>query len=244
MTLSVLFTPYSGTQGSPYPGPDRYRTLNGLFCRFAFCQEHHIYGLSRAALLIALFFGGFQTGITVLGRVAGISVIGFISAYDHWIAFILLLVVGGNVMGEGLQGEEKESRTDILRIVPLIALSLVTSINALTVGISFGVLLTAVLVPALIIGIVCGSISFAGVMLGEQLEDIPGNKMEIAGGLILILISVKILAEHLFTGKNHIPALPATLNQGADSGKKDGCRMHPSSHNLLCYQTSGNAMLV
>jgi putative Mn2+ efflux pump MntP len=154
-------------------------------------------GLSRAALIIALCFGGFQTGMTVLGWVAGISVIGFISAYDHWIAFILLLVVGGKMLREGISGEVEKAPHDILRIFPLIALSLATSIDALAVGVSFGVLRNAVLIPSLIIGIVCSAISFAGVMLGEQLEDILGNRMEIAGGLILILIGVRILAEHL-----------------------------------------------
>jgi manganese efflux pump family protein len=154
--------------------------------------------LCRAALIIALCFGGFQTGMTVLGWIAGISVIGFISAYDHWIAFILLLVVGGKMIWEGIYGEEEEAHIDVLRIFPLIALSLATSIDALTVGVSFGILQTAVLVPALIIGIVCGAISFAGVMLGEQLEALVGNRMEIAGGLILILIGVKVLMEHVF----------------------------------------------
>jgi len=153
--------------------------------------------LPRAALIIALCFGGFQAGMTVLGWVAGISVIGFISAYDHWIAFILLLVVGGKMIWEGMQGEEEEAHTDIFRFLPLVVLSLATSIDALAVGVSFGVLRTAVLAPALMIGIVCCAISFAGVMLGEKLEDLLGNRMEIAGGLILILIGVKILAEHL-----------------------------------------------
>lgn len=154
--------------------------------------------LARTAVIIALCFGGFQAGMTVLGWAAGISLIGFISAYDHWIACILLLVIGGKMIGEGLQGKEEEAHIDILRIIPVVALSLATSIDALAIGVSFGVLRTAVLIPALIIGIVCGAISFAGVMLGEQLEDILGNRMEIIGGLILILIGVKILAEHLF----------------------------------------------
>jgi manganese efflux pump family protein len=153
--------------------------------------------LPRVALIIALCFGGFQAGMTVLGWLAGISVIGFLSAYDHWIAFILLLVVGGKMMWEGVQGEEEEAQTDIFRFIPLVMLSLATSIDALAVGVSFGVLRTAVLMPALIIGIVCCAISFAGVVLGEKLEDLLGNRMEIAGGLILILMGVRILAEHL-----------------------------------------------
>jgi len=88
--------------------------------------------------LIALCFGGFQAGMTVLGWVAGISLIRLISAYDHWIAFILLLVVGGKMMWEGMKGGEDEACADILRIIPLMALSLATSIDALAVGVSFG----------------------------------------------------------------------------------------------------------
>ena len=80
----------------------------------------------------------------------------------------------------------------------MIVLSFATSIDALAVGISFGVLQTAVLIPALIIGIVCFGISFAGVMLGERLETFLGKKMEIFGGIILILIGLRILTEHMF----------------------------------------------
>jgi putative Mn2+ efflux pump MntP len=154
-------------------------------------------GLTRAAFLIAFFFGAFQAGMTVLGWAAGVSVLGFISVYDHWIAFILLLVIGGKMISESIDGEEEKAPVDVLKMFPLIALSLATSIDALAVGFSFGILRNAVLIPALIIGIICGAISFAGVMVGEQLEDLLGKKMEIVGGLILILIGVKILVEHL-----------------------------------------------
>jgi putative Mn2+ efflux pump MntP len=154
--------------------------------------------LIYAAVIIACFFGMFQAGMTVIGWMAGSSVIGFISAYDHWIAFILLAIVGGKMIRDGIYGEEDEAHIEVVRLVPVIVLSMATSIDALAVGVSFGVLQTAVLVPSIIIGIVCFMISFAGVMLGERLEDILGNKMEILGGLILILIGINILAEHLF----------------------------------------------
>jgi len=99
---------------------------------------------------------------------------------------------------EGVRGGEEEAPIEAVQLVPVIVLSLATSIDALAVGVSFGVLQTAVLIPAIIIGVVCFVISFAGVMLGERLEDILGNKMEISGGLILILIGFNILAGHLF----------------------------------------------
>ena len=154
--------------------------------------------LIYAAAIIALCFGAFQTGMTVIGWAAGVSLIGFISAYDHWIAFILLAIVGGKMIWEGVQGGDDEAPLEVIQIVPVIVLSFATSIDALAVGISFGVLQTAVLIPALMIGIVCFGISFAGVMLGERLESFLGNKMEIFGGIILILIGLRILTEHMF----------------------------------------------
>ena len=100
---------------------------------------------------------------------------------------------------EGIRGSEDEAPIERIRIVPLIVLSFATSIDALAVGISFGVLQTAVFIPALTIGVVCFGISFAGVMLGERLESFLGNKMEIFGGIILILIGLRILTEHMIT---------------------------------------------
>jgi putative Mn2+ efflux pump MntP len=153
--------------------------------------------LVYAAGIIALCFGAFQAGMTVIGWAAGVSLIGLISAYDHWIAFILLAIVGGKMIWEGVHGGDNEAPLEVIRVVPVIVLSFATSIDALAVGISFGVLQTAVLIPALIIGIVCFGISFAGVMLGERLESFLGNKMEIFGGVILILIGLRILTEHM-----------------------------------------------
>ncbi len=155
--------------------------------------------LIYAAAIIALCFSAFQAGMTIIGWAAGVSLIGFISAYDHWVAFILLAIVGGKMIWEGIRGSEDQAPIERIRIVPLIVLSFATSIDALAVGISFGVLQTAVFIPAIIIGVVCFGISFAGVMLGERLESFLGNKMEIFGGVILILIGLRILMEHMIT---------------------------------------------
>jgi putative Mn2+ efflux pump MntP len=155
--------------------------------------------LIYAAAITALFFGAFQAGMAAIGWLAGSSIIGFISDYDHWIAFILLAIVGGKMIWEGISGgEEEETHIEVIQLIPVIVLSLATSIDALAVGVSFGVLQTAVLIPAIIIGAVCFVISFAGVMLGERLEDILGNKMEIIGGFILIIIGINLLAGHIF----------------------------------------------
>jgi manganese efflux pump family protein len=88
-------------------------------------------------------------------------------SYDYWIAFILLLVIGGKMISECICGIEEKAPIDVLRIFPLMALSLATSIDALAIGVRFGILRNAGLIPALIIGIVCGVLSFAGVILGE-----------------------------------------------------------------------------
>jgi putative Mn2+ efflux pump MntP len=146
------------------------------------------------AVTVALCFGVFQAGMTLLGWGAGVSVIMLISAYDHWVAFILLAIVGGKMVWGG---EDQEEPVESIRFYTLIVLSIATSIDALAVGVSFGVLQTAILLPAFIIGIVCFGISFAGVMLGKRLEKVLGNKMDILGGFILILIGVKILYEHM-----------------------------------------------
>jgi putative Mn2+ efflux pump MntP len=154
--------------------------------------------LIYAAAIIALSFGAFQSGMMVIGWGAGLSFIRIISAFDHWAAFFLLAIVGGKMIWEGIRGDEDvEPRFEVIRIIPLIVLSLATSIDALAVGISFGLLQNAIVVPALIIGTICLGISFAGVLSGEQLEAILGNKTEIVGGLILILIGIRILFEHM-----------------------------------------------
>ena len=96
--------------------------------------------LIYAAAIIALCFGAFQAGMTVIGWLAGVSLIGLISAYDHWIAFVLLAIVGGKMIREGVRGEEGETPLEGIRFVPVVILSFATSIDALAVGISFGVL--------------------------------------------------------------------------------------------------------
>ena len=154
--------------------------------------------LIYAAAIIAACFGIFQTGMTLTGWVAGSTLVGLISAYDHWIAFLLLAIIGVKMIAEGIRGEEDKPHFEAIQFVPVIILSVATSIDALAVGVSFGVLQDAVLIPAIIIGAVAFIVSFAGVMLGERLGEILGSKMEIVGGIILILIGTRILVQHLF----------------------------------------------
>ena len=99
MSLSDLITCYSGTHGSPDTGSDRYRTLNGLFCCFACCREYYNIKASPSGPHHRSLFWRVPGRHEVLGRVAGIFVISFISVYDHWMVFVVSLVVGGKMRG-------------------------------------------------------------------------------------------------------------------------------------------------
>ena len=115
---------------------------------------------------------------------------------DHWIAFILLAIIGGKMIYEALKGEESEEEKTYSNKTLLI-LAIATSIDALAVGISFAFLNVNILLAILIIGIVTAVLSFIAVYIGEKLGEMFKSKAEIFGGVVLILIGLKILIEHL-----------------------------------------------
>ncbi len=146
---------------------------------------------------MALFFGIFQSGMLIAGWIAGISFYEFISGFDHWIAFLILALIGGKMILEGLD-EEKEKRPGYYTSIPvLLVLSITTSIDALGAGLSFALLNTGILMAAAVTGAVSFIFSYAGVTFGSGLAGILGKKVEIIGGVILILIGVQILLGHL-----------------------------------------------
>lgn len=149
--------------------------------------------LVYAATIIAFSFGVFQGGMTVIGWITGISVMRVISGYTHIVAFTLLTIVGVKMILEGFSCKREKAPTETIRIVPILCLSIVTSIDALAAGVTFGFLHVYALVPAFIIGIVAFTFSFAGVMAGKRLEEICGRRMEIVGGFILIFLGIRIL---------------------------------------------------
>lgn len=151
----------------------------------------------KNAAKIALFFGIFQFIMPVLGYLAGTTFSGIIEAYDHWVAFALLGIIGAKMIFEafGDKDEEKEEANP-LGFKTLLILAVATSIDALAVGITFATIKTPVLISSAIIGIVTFFISLSGVYLGGKCGNIFGNKAAIAGGVILILIGAKILIEH------------------------------------------------
>jgi putative Mn2+ efflux pump MntP len=151
-------------------------------------------GRLREAGRIALAFGSFQTGMPFLGWIAGRSVISFISGFDHWIAFFLLVLVGTRMIREGFSGEE-EAVT--LATGPILLLAVATSIDALAVGVSFAFLDIGILVPCLVIGLSTFAVSLAGGLLGGAAAERWGRATEVLGGLVLIGIGIPILIEHM-----------------------------------------------
>jgi manganese efflux pump family protein len=148
------------------------------------------------ALKLALFFGGFQALMPILGWFGGNTVSGFVSAYAPWIAFLLLAFVGIKMIYEAFYGSS-DGRADSLSYPVLFMLAIATSIDALAVGISFAFLKTPILEPAIIIGCITFFMSFCGAILGYRAGHFFENEVEILGGLILIGLGIKILAEHL-----------------------------------------------
>ena len=135
----------------------------------------------------------------VIGWMLGLSVRSYIEAWDHWIAFGLLSLVGLNMLREAwFGGEEEKHSGDPSRGFQLIMLAVATSIDAMAVGLSFAMIGVSVWGPAVIIGLVCAAVTAAGVKLGRMLggSDILGNKVSVLGALVLIGIGVKILYEH------------------------------------------------
>jgi len=153
----------------------------------------------KQAVRMAAFFGGFQFVMPIAGWFAGDRLLGPIRNFDHWVAFGLLALIGGRMIYESfeLNEEEKACRPDQTQGTRLVVLALATSIDALAVGLSLGVVRTRILYPAAVIGVTSFVVTVIGAKLGPIIGRIVGKRAELLGGLILIGIGVKILAEHL-----------------------------------------------
>lgn len=146
--------------------------------------------------LAAVYFGGFQALMPVIGFFAGINFAGYISSIDHWIVFVLLAFIGGNMIKESL-GKEEEQVNDDFSVKVMLLLAIATSIDALAVGISFALLKINILYAASFIGVITFVLSAIGIKLGHVFGSKYKSKAELAGGIILILIGLKILLDHL-----------------------------------------------
>ncbi|HYF84214.1 MAG TPA: manganese efflux pump MntP family protein [Clostridia bacterium] len=164
------------------------------------------------ALKIALYFGVFQALMPLAGWLAGSQFKDYITSIDHWIAFGLLAFIGGKMIREAFNEVEEEGVEGMcevaistqgtacenpLRMGRLFVLAVATSIDALAVGISFAFLRVSIVWSSMIIGLITFVICFAGVFIGNKFGGLLKKKAEIAGGLILICIGLKILIEHM-----------------------------------------------
>lgn len=152
----------------------------------------------KHAILIAVTFGGFQAVMPVIGWLAGLGLQQLLRDVDHWIAFVLLSIIGGKMIYEAFQLEEAEEAADNpLKVAVLLVLGIATSIDALAVGVTFAMIKVAIITPIVLIGSITFSLCLVGVYIGDAFGHFFEKKIEIFGGIVLIGIGIKILAQHL-----------------------------------------------
>lgn len=149
---------------------------------------------------VALYFGGFQALMPLLGFYLGITLASFIADYDHWIVFGLLCFIGFKMIKESFQPQECASDSNEFGYKTMFPLALATSIDALAVGVSFAVLETNLLSSIACIGLVTAIFCVIALKVGNTFGLFLGRRAELLGGVILVLLGVKILIEHLFFG--------------------------------------------
>lgn len=151
----------------------------------------------RSKIRLAFHFGVFQSGMTILGWLAGSTIVDLISSIDHWVAFGLLLFVGVRMIASGFHPDRPTYQRDPSKGGLMVLLSLATSMDALAVGLSMAMMGSPVLFPAVVIGVVTFSLSLVGIFTGHRLGEQFGKRMEILGGVILIGIGLRVLWTHL-----------------------------------------------
>jgi len=174
--------------------------LGLAFDAFAVCLGVGAARLAQSArpiFRLAFHFGLFQFLMPVLGWLAGTSVESWIIAWDHWVAFGLLSVIGGRMVVAGTKTENDSYPSDPSRGSQLVLLSVATSIDAFAVGISLAMLRINIFYPSVVIGGITGMLSWIGLIIGHHLGQRFGKGMEILGGVILIGIGFKVLLSHL-----------------------------------------------
>ena len=153
----------------------------------------------KHAVIIALYFGTFQALMPAIGYLLGSRFQQSITAYDHWIAFILLALIGGNMIKESFD-HETETSSPSIHFQEMLILAIATSIDALAVGVTFAFLQVDIVPAVLFIGCTTFVISAVGVKVGAVFGARFQSRAELLGGVVLVLMGVKILAEHLTAG--------------------------------------------
>ena len=153
--------------------------------------------LPRHVARVAVFFGGFQALMPLVGWLIGSRLGPLVQAWDHWIAFALLAAIGGKMLWEARGGGEDEVADDPWRLSVMLALAVATSIDALAVGITLPMLNAPFLLSLATIGVTTALLSALGLFAGRRFGSLLGKRLDIAGGLVLIGLGTKILIEHL-----------------------------------------------
>ena len=152
----------------------------------------------KHGLIAGAYFGGFQALMPLIGWLLGRQFEELIKSVDHWIAFGLLVLIGANMIRESFGGEDEQDASFSFKA--MLPLAIATSIDALAVGVTFAFLEVNIVLAITLIGVITFAISAAGVKIGNVFGTRFKSKAEFAGGVILILLGIKILVEHLFFG--------------------------------------------
>jgi len=152
----------------------------------------------KRGLIAGLYFGFFQGLMPLIGYLLGTQFADKISAFDHWVAFVLLAIIGAQMVIGSFKKEEEKPKEVSMKLKKMLPLAIATSIDALAVGVSFAMVGTKIVPAVLTIGLTTFALSFAGVLIGKAFGGRFKSKAELTGGVILILIGLKILIEHLF----------------------------------------------
>lgn len=154
----------------------------------------------KQSFVIALFFGGFQAIMPLIGYALSVNFVDYINKYSHWVALVLLLIIGVNMIRESFESECEECGCSALDIKELFMLAIATSIDALAVGVTFGTMgdkmELSIWTSIILIGITTFVISLSGVVIGNIFGAKYKSKSELAGGIILIFIGIKVVIEH------------------------------------------------
>ena len=153
----------------------------------------------KHAFRMALFFGGFQAFMPLIGSLAGLTIRDYIAEYDHWVAFGLLAAVGGKMIYGSFKIGPSGKNSNPANIVILLFLSIATSIDALAVGITLSFLKVSIVLAVAIIGLITFILSYLGVYIGKKVGHFFEGQIEAIGGLVLIGLGIKILIEHLIS---------------------------------------------
>ncbi len=151
----------------------------------------------RHAIIAGAYFGGFQALMPVIGWLLGRQFEGLIKSIDHWIAFVLLALIGANMIREAVKNEE-ENLNDSFSPRTMLPLAVATSIDALAVGVTFAFLDVDIVPAVSMIGVTTFVLSAIGVKIGNVFGAKYKSKAELVGGIVLVVMGVKILIEHLF----------------------------------------------